>query len=95
MLLVKVLNFETIIFPIIVNVCDIVASIPFYVVLIRLIGFVWGFDVVSLPNDSNIAFDISFATRCDVIWIREDGPLVVKLVFWMSVNESRKTRKIL
>lgn len=58
----------------------IVKDTPFNLVLFRLIGLVWGLDIVSFPDHSYVTLEVSFAAGCDVVRVRQHGPLVVKLV---------------
>lgn len=55
--------------------------LPLYVIFICFVGFVWGLDVVTLSNHSDVTLHITFASCSDVIRIGQDGPLVVELVF--------------
>lgn len=54
--------------------------LPFYVVIISLVGFVWGLDVVTFPHHGNVALDVTLTPCGDVIRVRQDGPLVIELV---------------
>lgn len=60
----------------------ILDSLPLYVIIISLVGFVWGLDIVTLPDHGDVTLDITFTPGGDVIRVRQDGPLMIKLVFW-------------
>lgn len=56
------------------------SSSPLYVVLIGLVGLVRGLDVVAFPHHGDVTLYVAFTSRCYVGRIRQDGPLVVKLM---------------
>lgn len=68
------------------------SALPLYVVFIGLVGLVWGLDVVALPDHSDVTLYITFTPRCYVIRIRQDGPFVVKLMFWDGCKSISKMR---
>lgn len=68
-------------------------SLPFYVVIISLVGFVWGLDIVTLPHHGNVALDVTFAPCGDVIRVRQDGPLVIELVLWERAEVSQSNQR--
>lgn len=58
------------------------ASLPLYIIIVSLVGFVWGLDIVTLPDHGDVTLDITFTPSGDVIRVRQDGPLMIKLVLW-------------
>lgn len=65
--------------------------LPFYVILVGLVGLVWGLDIVALPNHGDVTLDITFTPGGDVIRVRQDGPLMIKLVLWERHPSFRTT----
>lgn len=49
----------------------------------------WGLDVVALPDHSDVTLYVTFTPRCYVIRVRQDGPLVVKLMLWDGCQSIR------
>lgn len=66
-------------------------QLPFYVILIGLVGLVWGLDIVALPNHGDVTLDITFTPGGDVIRVGQDGPLMIKLVLWERHQSFRTT----
>lgn len=54
--------------------------LPFYVILIGLVGLVWRLDSVALSNHGDVTLDVTFTPGGDVIRVGQDGPLMIKLV---------------
>lgn len=54
---------------------------PLNVILVCLVGLVGCLDVVSLAHHSDITLYIALQPGRDVIGVRQDGPLVMELVF--------------
>lgn len=58
--------------------------LPFYVIIVYLVGLVWGLNVVPFPYHCYVTFDIAFAACCDVIGVSQQGPFVVELVLYIK-----------
>lgn len=74
-------------------------SLPFNIILVRLIGFVWCLDVVPFPYHGDITLQVTFQPGGEILRVRKDGPFVVELVLWKAgdktVSYQNETQQLL
>lgn len=66
--------------------------LPLYVIFICFTGLVWSLYSVSFGHNCNITPNIAFTTRWDVIRVRQQSPLVVKLMVYKTNKKTISLR---
>lgn len=59
-------------------------KLPLYFIFICFIRLVWSLYSVSFGHNCNVTLHVAFTSRWDVVRIRQQSPLVVKLMIWKT-----------